>query len=155
MPCYISRRFGRQSFLRSSQSRCLSNFNFAHLSLLFSPLRSLTRPSSARKVSLFPISIFRAFHYFSRLLRRLASFSVPHYFSRRFGRQSFLRKFAKSLSFQFRTTFLAAPVAKAPFVCSQSRMRLGKENKPCLFSFLYPSFSVALKASFQAAFNSG
>ncbi|MBO5835179.1 MAG: hypothetical protein J6R12_03990, partial [Bacteroidales bacterium] len=118
----------------------------------FSPLRSLTRPSSARKVSLFPISIFRAFHYFSRLLRRLASFSVPHYFSRRFGRQSFLRKFAKSRSFQFQffvpfTTFLAS------FVGSQSRMRLGKENKPWLvffsLSFVFGRFESKLSSGLQ------
>ncbi|MBO5916463.1 MAG: hypothetical protein J6Q25_06080, partial [Bacteroidales bacterium] len=68
-----------------SQSISLSNFNFARLSLLFSPLRSLTRPSSARKVG-----------------------------------------------------------------CgSEKKTSLG------LFSFLYPSFSAALKASFQATFNSG
>ncbi|MBO7182785.1 MAG: hypothetical protein J6V49_01480, partial [Bacteroidales bacterium] len=58
-----------------------------------------------------------------------------------------------SQRFPFRTTFLAASVAKAPFVGSQSRMRLGKENKPWLvffsLSFVFGRFESKLSSGLQ------
>ncbi|MBO5977563.1 MAG: hypothetical protein J6Q26_03680 [Bacteroidales bacterium] len=98
VPHYISRRFVSQGFLRSSQSRCLSNFNFSSLA-------------------------------------------------------TFLASFVGSQIFPLRTTFLAATVAKAPFVGSQSRMRLGKENKPWLvffsLSFVFGRFESKLSSGLQ------
>lgn len=102
--------------------------------LLFSPLRQPKPPSSAHKD-------FRSALLFSPLRSR----TLPS-------------RLAKSLYFQFQffepfTTFLAAQNRFAFLRGSQSRMRLGKENKPGLvffsLSFVFGRFESKLSSGLQ------
>ena len=136
----------------------------------------LSLPSSARKdfrsALLFSLppqlaKISRTALLFS-LPPQLAKISAPHYFSRRSGRfassaartqlfscELFSPPSSARKDFPNRSTFLAAQSAKASFAARKVGCGSEKKTSLGLFSFLYPSFSVALKASFQAAFNSG